>query len=135
MSGHADDLGCAECVEAVDEGDADLDFGGLAVRVSCRDSAAGVVSAPAFPERPAIVACGAEGFVSGDCGRAVLFPGPLVLANRNDRGGLSVDDRRMASAGVIGAISGHRADLLTFRDLVQQLGQNRAITIAAGREL
>jgi hypothetical protein len=34
---HADDLGGAECFEAVDEGDADLDFGGLAVWLSgCR---------------------------------------------------------------------------------------------------
>lgn len=34
-SGHANNLGGAECVEAVDEGDPDLDFSGLAVGVSC----------------------------------------------------------------------------------------------------
>ena len=37
-SGHANDFGGAECVEAVDEGNADLDFGGLAVGVSCGDA-------------------------------------------------------------------------------------------------
>ena len=31
--GHALDLGLAECIEAVHEGDADVDFGGLAVGV------------------------------------------------------------------------------------------------------
>jgi hypothetical protein len=35
----------------------------------------------------------------------------------------------------MGAASGHRADLLTFRDLVEQLRQDRAVTIAAGRKL
>lgn len=34
MSAHALDLGGAEGVEAVHEGDADVDFGGLAVGVS-----------------------------------------------------------------------------------------------------
>ena len=34
----ADDVGGAEGVEAVDEGDADVDFGGLSVRVSGGDA-------------------------------------------------------------------------------------------------
>jgi hypothetical protein len=69
---HANDFGGAECVEAVDEGNADLDFGGLAVGVSCGDAftegleaaplcldpTSGVISRPALPERPAIVASG-----------------------------------------------------------------------------
>ena len=33
-SGHAFDLGSAECIETVHECNADLDFGGLAVRVA-----------------------------------------------------------------------------------------------------
>ena len=37
-SGHADDLGGAQDVEAVHEGDADVDFGGLAVGISCDDA-------------------------------------------------------------------------------------------------
>ena len=40
MSGHADNLGGTEGIEAVDEGDADLDFCGLAVWVSCCDAVA-----------------------------------------------------------------------------------------------
>ena len=38
MSGDADDLGGSKGVEAVDEGDADLDFGGLTVRISRGDA-------------------------------------------------------------------------------------------------
>jgi len=66
---HADDLGGAEGREAVHEGDADVDFGSLAVGVSCGDAlaegleaahlcldpAAGVVSGPVLPERSAVV--------------------------------------------------------------------------------
>ena len=77
MSCHADDLGGAECVEAVHEGDADVDFDGLAVRVSrhnafaeglqtahsCLDPAAGVVSGPSFSQRPS---------VAPSCAQAVL---------------------------------------------------------------
>jgi hypothetical protein len=39
-SGHADDFGGAEGVEAVHECDAELDFGDLAVPVSCGDALA-----------------------------------------------------------------------------------------------
>lgn len=39
-SGHADDLGGAESIEAVDECDADVDFGGLAVGLSRGDALA-----------------------------------------------------------------------------------------------
>ncbi len=60
--------------------------------------------APALPERPAIVAGGAQGFVPGRCRRAVLFPKSAVLTDRNDRGCLSGDDSGVATAGVIGAI-------------------------------
>ena len=94
-----DDLGGAACVEAVDEGDADPDFGRLAVGVSSGDAftesfqaphplpgnglfanhervdldpAAGVISRPALPERSAVVPCGAQGFVSCGRGGAVL---------------------------------------------------------------
>lgn len=142
------DLGGAEGVEAVDEGDADLDFGGLAVGVSCRDAfakglqaphfcldpASDVISGPSLPERPAIVPGGAQGLVSSDCRRAVLFPRPPILADRDDRGGLTVDNGGVAAAGVIGTVRRHSADLLTFRDLVEQLRQDRAVTITAGGE-
>ena len=35
---------------------------------------------------------GAQGYVSGNCGRPVLFPGPTILADRHNRSGLAVDD-------------------------------------------
>ena len=64
---HANDLGRAEGREAVHQCDADLDFGGLAIGVSCGDAlpkgfeaahlcldaTSDMVSGPAFPERPA----------------------------------------------------------------------------------
>lgn len=77
---------------------------------------------------------GTQGFDSSACRRAVLFPGSAVLADRYDRGGLSVDDRRVATARVIGAIGGHSANIFTFGDLVEQLGQHRAVAVAAGGE-
>ena len=115
---NADDLGGAEGIEAVHQCDADLDSGGLPIRVSRGDASpkgleaahlrldptSGVVSGPAFPERPAVVPGGAQGFVSGDRGLAVLFPRPPVLSDRDYRSGLQVDDGGMAAAGVIGAI-------------------------------
>ena len=95
-SGRADDLGGAEGIEAVDECDAKVDFGGLAVWVSRGDAlaerleashlrfgaAAGVVSRPPFPERPAVVTCGAKGFVAGPGGWAVFLPQPTIRIRR-----------------------------------------------------
>ena len=70
-----------------------------------------MVSGPALPERPAIVPGGAQRFISGDGGWAVLFPRPPVLSDWDDRGGLAVDDGGVAAAGVIGTIGGYGADL------------------------
>lgn len=94
-----------------------------------------MVSRPALPECPAIVPGGAQGFVSGDCGGAVRFPRSTVLADRNDRGGLAVDDGGVAAAGVIDTIGGHGADVFVLGDLVEQFRQDRTVTIAAGGEL
>lgn len=93
-----------------------------------------MISGPALPECPAIVPGGAQGFVSGNRGRAVLFPRSPILADRYDRGGLPVDDRPMAAVGVIGTVGRHRADFFAHGDLVEQFWQNRAVTIAAGGE-
>lgn len=145
---HADDLSGAERIETVDEGDADLDFGGLSVRVSCGDALAegleaphfrldpapDMVSGPPLPERPAIVPGGAKGFVSGDCRRTAIFPRPPVFADRDDRRGLTVDDGGVATACVIRPIGGHGADLFALGDLVEQFRQDRTVTIAAGSE-
>lgn len=38
MAGDADDLGGAERVAAVDQGDGNVDFGGLAIGIPCRDA-------------------------------------------------------------------------------------------------
>lgn len=98
------------------------------------DPASGMVSSRALPECPAIVPVGAQGFVSGDRGWAVLFPRQPILTNWDDRSALLVDDGRVAAAGVVGAIGGYSADLFSFRDLVQQPRQDRTIASAAGGE-
>src|SRR6056297_3209772 len=114
---HANDLGRAEGRETVHQCDTDLDFGGLAVWISCADAfseglqaphlcfdpASDMVSGPAFPECSAVVSGGAQGFVAGARRRTVLFPWSAVLADRDDRSGMTVDDGGMAAAGAIGA--------------------------------
>ena len=72
--------------------------------------------------------------MSGNRGRAVRFPRSPSLADSDDRGGLPVDDRRMAAARVIGIIGFYRVDFFAHRDLVEQFCQNKAATIAAGGE-
>lgn len=96
------------------------------------DPASDMASGPAFPERPTVAEGGAQGCVSGDRGRAVLFPRPPVLADRDDRRSLAADDGVVTAAGVAGAVGGHCADPLTLGDLVEQFRQDRAVTIAAG---
>ncbi len=132
---HADDFGGAKCVKAVDEGDADLDFSGFALGVSCGDvfteglqtphlginPAARMVSGQMVPEIFAVMPGGAQGLVSRDCGRAVLFPRAPVLSDRNDCPGVAVNDGGVAAARIVGAIRSHLADLFGFGDLVQQL--------------
>ncbi len=51
---------------------------------------------------------------------------------RPERGGLPVDDCPTAAAGSIGTVSGHRANLVALRGLIDQLRQNRAVANAAG---
>ena len=58
-SGRADDLGGAEGIEAVDECDGDVDFGGLAVGVSRGDALAEGL------EAAHLGFCAAAGVVSG----------------------------------------------------------------------
>lgn len=71
-----------------------MDFGGLSLGVSCHDAfaadfeaahlrldpASGVVSVPALPERPTVVASGTQCFVADLCRRAIFFPRPTMLA-------------------------------------------------------
>lgn len=96
-SGDANDLGGSEGVEAVHEGDADVDFGGLSVGVSCHDTlaegleaahlrfdaATGVVTRPSLPEGSAIVPGGSQSFVSGNSDWAVFLPRATILADRD----------------------------------------------------
>jgi hypothetical protein len=53
----------------------------------------------------------------------ILLPCPPVLPDRDYRSGLPIDDGHVATAGVIRPISGHGADLVAVRYLVEQLRQ------------
>lgn len=75
---------------------------------------------------------GTQGFVGGDRGRVLLCPSAPVLADWDDRRDLAVYDGGLATPRAIGTISGHGADLFTFVNLVEQLRQHGAVTIAAG---
>ena len=66
--------------------------------------------------------------------RADLLPRSAVLADRDDRNGLAVDDGGVAPAGVMGPVRSHCGDLFAFRDLVRQVRQHGAVSIAAGGE-
>ena len=117
-SGHADDLGGAECVEAIYKGDPDVDFGSLAIGIPRIDAlteglqashlglhaAAGVVSGPPLPECPTVVTRGAQGFVARLGSRAVLFPSSTVPSGRYDCRAATCDDGAVAAAGIAGAI-------------------------------
>lgn len=90
-----------------------MDFGSLAVGVSGGDAlaegfqashpglgaAADIVSGPPLPEGPAIVTCGAQGFLARPGSWAVVFSWPTVLADRDDRSATVCDDGAMAAAG------------------------------------
>ena len=98
---HADALGSAESVEAVQKCDADVDFRGLSLPVSCGDAfaegfeaahpcldaASGMISRPAFPERTAVVTGGTQCLVAGLRSWAILFTRAAVFAYQDDRGG------------------------------------------------
>ena len=77
---------------------------------------------------------GTQRFGASDCGRAVFFPRPAVLADREDWSGLAVDYGSVAAARIIGPVGGDRANVFAFRNLTEQLRQNWAVAIAAGGE-
>jgi len=86
-----------------------------------------MVASHALPECLTVVTGGAQGFVSGDRGPAVLFPRSPFLADQDDRSRMPIDDGGMAAAGVMGSIGGNRADLLALGDLVEQFRQDRTV--------
>jgi hypothetical protein len=73
------------------------------------------------------VPCGPQGFVSGNCGRAVFFPWPTALADRDDRGGLPIDNGGVTAAGVIGS---QTADIQIRIDRLNALGTAEIIRVA-----
>ena len=121
-SGNADDPGCAERVDAVHQGDADMDFGGLAVGVPCSDALAEGLEA-AHPGSSAAARLGS------------LPSWSTVLADRDDRRATACDDGTVAAPRVVSAICGHGADVFVFGGLIQQIRQDGPVTFPAGGEL
>lgn len=144
-SGDADDFGTAKGLEAVRQGYTDVDLGGLAVGVSGSDAVSeglqashlglnptsSVIAGPALSEGPAEVLGRLQGFVPGPGGRTVLLPHSAVAPDGDDGGSASLDNRGVAFAGVVGAVSGNRAKGLVWRNLRQKPWQDRAVAFAA----
>ena len=82
-----------------------------------------------------IVPSATQRFFAGDCGRAVFFPGPAVLADRDVWSRLAVDDGSVTAVRVMRPVGGDRADAFAFRDLTEQLLQNRAVVVVTGGKL
>src|SRR5690606_5147233 len=57
-----------------------------------------------------------------------------ILADWYDRGAAALQDRGVASPCVKGTVSGYGAYLLIGRDLLQQVGQNRAVALVTRGE-
>lgn len=143
-SGHALDLGSVECIEAVQEGNVDVDFSGLSVLISRGeplaerlaaahlrvDPTSDVIAGKMFPVRPAGAFARPQGIVAG-AGKAVLLSQAAVPADGYDDRSAAVYDCGVASAGVEGAVAGHGADLLIGRDPIQQIPKHKAVTLTA----
>mgnify|MGYP000209000464 CR=1 FL=1 len=108
--GDAEDLGVAECNDEVGEGDAEVDFGGLAIRISCSDSlsdclqaahlclapAQGVVSPQRFRNaRPSCQLVRKVSFLNLSH-QAVLFQRPALLTGSDTWGGSESGNRDRA---------------------------------------
>lgn len=89
-----------------------------------------MISRPALPERLSKVLCGKQRLVASDCGRAVFFPRPAGLADRDNWKDLAVDEGSLAAERIIGPVGGDRAYVFAFRVLTKQLRQNRAVAMA-----
>lgn len=148
-SGHADNLGGAERVEAIDKGDPDVDLGGLAIGIPRSDAlieslqawhfglhaAAGVISGHRFqnarPERRVARRFSLRALAAGPSS----FPSPTVASDRYDCKAAARDDGTVAAAGIVGAICGHGTNVLVRRDLAKQDRRDGAVTFPARCEL
>ncbi len=127
--------GDAERGIAVEDGDADLEFGGLAVEVAGHEllpeelhavhlglgAASAVVSAPSAPDRAAEALDGAQSLVPRFYAGAVLLPRLGISPGRDDSVRAAVRDGVAAAAGVVGAVGGDRDDWLVCWDLAEQV--------------
>lgn len=122
--------------EAVQDCCPDLEFGLLAVEVSChdafpeqleaahlcRDQTSSVISAPTPPDRAAKSAGGTNGIMPGLCAGSVLQPWPGILAGQYDDASAARRDGGLAGAGIISAVRTDLSNGLIGGDLVEQVG-------------
>ena len=91
-----------------------------------------MIAGPALPDGSAEALGRAKDLVAGFGSGAILPPSPPILADGDDRGAAALQDRGVAAARVERAVSGHGADRLIGRDLVQEIRQNGTVTLVAG---
>jgi len=142
------DLEGAECVEAVCEGDADVDLGRLPFQIlrfhalaeglqavhSCLDLASNVIAKPLLPVRPAQAHRYPEYSVASRGGRTVLLLKAYLLANEHHGCTAAVLNGRVAPPSVESTIAGHGADLVIRRDLAQKVAENGTVTLTVRGE-
>lgn len=66
--------------------------------------------------------------------RDLFFQEATISAAGNDPCAAALEDRRMAAADAEGAITGHSAGFLVFRDLVHNTREHGSVALAAGSE-
>lgn len=141
-TGHANNLGGAEGVEAVDDGDADLDFCGLAGGVSCGDACSegfepshfimGILPAPSLPAGSAEASCRPKDIIVRPGRWTILLPETAVsrmgtIVTARVRGWQYGCGRRAlppspATVPICSSSGG----------LHQQVGEDRAIALVVG---
>lgn len=118
---------------AVENRDADLDFGDLPLKMSrhqglavefdavhlALDAASMVVSASSSPDRAAEVTRSIDRFVAGDGPGTRGLPGFGILAWRDHGMSPSRCNRVMAFARILSAVCGHRSDALIAWNLIE----------------
>jgi len=106
----------AQACEAIEDSGTDLQFGDLAVEVTCHDAfakqleathfgldkAAPMIASPLFPDLPAKPARGRQDSIAGFGARTLVLPWLGVFASRDDRLRPMLRNRFVTAFGVVG---------------------------------
>lgn len=99
------------------------------------DTVLNLIAGSSLPEASTKVTRGPKDVVPGYGCRSVLLLGSFVLADRNERRGLALDDRGIPTSRFVCAVHGQGADRLFLGDLLEQFRQKRAVAGTIGCEL